>query len=190
MYATFSVWWLCHPWSAVAGLVNWDTAYGGVCDDAEDPKSEVACHTIIFLTRFVGVYFFLVSCLLASLIRAAFYVFPDNAIVQNVASVSLFSWVPTAVIAACLYVQMSVESSEQGTTPIIPMWVIIISNSPFVIGIFYVNYWELEWSRETFELNVKAKDDERSINGMAKVTDVAKVSQPNEAPTCEDHDRL
>jgi hypothetical protein len=135
---------------------------GGVCDDENDPEDETACRTIFFLTRFIGVYFFLVACVLASLMRATFTMFPDNDAVSAVASLSLMSWVPTSVIAACMYVDISVASSSAGTLPPIPPWVIIITNAPFTLAIAYVNYWERKRKGETKLFKIAAVESGES----------------------------
>ena len=63
------------------------------------------------MTRFAAVYFFLVFCLLGGLFDIAYVRYPGNPVASDALSAALIGFVPTSIVAACLYVDLSVAAA-------------------------------------------------------------------------------
>ena len=136
MYLIFAVWWLASPMSVLTVLIQ--RGYTEAVCTSSGSKNEEVCRSLLFLTRFAAVYFFLILCVLAGVYYVAYERHPGNAVASEAVSACLAAFVPTSLIAAVLYVDISIATYRAGTTPIIPEWFINVSNFPFVATICVV----------------------------------------------------
>ena len=127
MYMIYTVWWMVNPLHAIKVFVQKNIS----CQDCQQYR------VIIFMTRFVAVYLFLVALLCGNLYYMHFIKYPDNKIISELSSLSLLSFVPTSIIAAILYCNMS-TTTDTLSTPLIPTKYISIINLPFIIAICHV----------------------------------------------------
>ena len=143
MYLIFTVWWLASPKSVLTVLIQ-RGATETVCTETGGINDEI-CRSLLFLTRFAGVYFFLIMSSLAGIFYVAFVRHPGNVVASEAVSACLAAFVPTSLIAAVLYVDISVATYQDNTTPVIPEWFINVTNFPFVATICFVLV--VEWSQ-------------------------------------------
>ena len=135
MYLSYTVWWMVYPLHAIQVFVQNNIN----CHNCPDCNK---CRVIVFMTRFVAIYFFLVALLCGNLYYMHFVQYTENKIIRDLASLSLLSFVPTSIIAAVLYCNMSaitdVSDNASASTPLIPTKYISIINLPVIIAICYV----------------------------------------------------
>eukprot|EP00966_Prymnesium_polylepis_P133615 3088503-Prymnesium_polylepis.1 len=65
----------------------------------------------------------------------AFLWYPEDRVSSEAASACVAAFAPTSVVASYIYVEISVAAAQDNTTPLIPTWMIILTNSPFVLVI-------------------------------------------------------
>jgi hypothetical protein len=136
MYLVFCVWWLAAPKTVLDTFIQLGATHD-VCR-ATDARNVEVCRSLIFMTRFAAVYFFLILCVLGGVYRFAFVHRPESQVAGEAVSACLAAFVPTSIIAAFLYADISIASARDGSTPYFPTWWIIITNSPFVVTIIIV----------------------------------------------------
>ena len=143
MYLVFAVWWLAAPKTVLSTFIQLG-ATETVCaaTSSEQPQSVEICRSLEFMVRFAAVYFFLILCVLAGIYHCTFTKHRGSKGASDAATASLAAFIPTSLLAAILYVDLSVAARRDDATPHIPTWVIIVTNAPFVALICYIVHAE------------------------------------------------